>query len=46
VIEGGNHRGFAGYLSQPLDWEATISDKEQMAQLTDAMLSFVKRRVA
>ncbi|CAM9222912.1 unnamed protein product [Scytosiphon promiscuus] len=45
VIEGGNHRGFGSYGWQPLDWEATISLREQRCMVVDALAEFIDRRV-
>eukprot|EP00752_Nemacystus_decipiens_P003850 g3542.t1 len=45
VVEGGNHRGFAHYTRQPLDWEATISPQEQQRIVVDAIVDFIGRRV-
>ncbi|CAM9961673.1 unnamed protein product [Ectocarpus fasciculatus] len=46
IVEGGNHRGFASYGRQPLDWEATISPSEQMRIVLEALTEFIERKVA
>eukprot|EP00752_Nemacystus_decipiens_P003849 g3541.t1 len=45
VVEGGNHRNFAHYTRQALDWEATISPEEQQGIVVDALVDFIGRRV-
>lgn len=45
VVEGGNHRGFASYSWQPLDWKATISEQEQRRIVVETILDFIERRV-
>ncbi|CAM9223043.1 unnamed protein product [Scytosiphon promiscuus] len=45
VIEGGNHRGFASYGWQPLDWEATISLEEQRRLVVEALSKFIESKV-
>jgi hypothetical protein len=42
VIEGGNHAQFGSYGFQPGDNEATISAEEQLTQITNATVKFLK----
>ncbi|CAM9514638.1 unnamed protein product [Ectocarpus sp. 13 AM-2016] len=46
VVEGGSHRGFGSYKSQPLDWQATITEQEQRGIIVEALTDFIGRRVA
>ncbi|CAM9173446.1 unnamed protein product [Hapterophycus canaliculatus] len=46
IVEGGNHRGFASYTHQPLDWEATITPDEQLRIVVEALTEFIERKVA
>ncbi|CAN0516739.1 unnamed protein product [Ectocarpus sp. 12 AP-2014] len=46
VVEGGSHRGFGSYKNQPLDWQATITEKEQRGIIVEALTDFIGRRVA
>ncbi|CAN0090721.1 unnamed protein product [Scytosiphon promiscuus] len=46
IVEGGNHRGFASYSRQPLDWEASITPDEQLRIVVEALTEFIERKVA